>query len=138
MNRASDIVHAMCEGIRRDRSEKILKEFGIETDDDLVKRLAFEYYGLRTRMISLNERFDKIMEENNNLRNKVHIYKIELRRCQRKLTRIYKFFNDVIYFANERSAMSFQSANPHKESAILHNAIARIIRALDRKTLRKL
>lgn len=123
----------------------ILKEYDSCATETVIRDMAFDILCLRENYESKCDDnyilYRKNMELRNKLKlanNKKHIYKVELARCQRKLTRIYKFFNDVIYFANERSVMSFKTANAHKESAILHNAIARIIRALDRKSLRKL
>lgn len=136
MNRANDIVHAMCEGIRRDRSEKILKEFGIETDDDLVKRLAFEYYGIKTRNESLNKRFDQIMEENRHYRTLAHTYKIELGRCVRKLTRLYKFFKRLKRFGENELETAKQQTDTINALSIINYALQCIVDRLDTDELK--
>ena len=48
-------------------------------------------------------------EKINELKKEKHVYKIELGRCVRKLTRIYKFFDTIILYILERYPLTSSS-----------------------------
>lgn len=122
----------------------IIKEYDSLQNEDVINDMAFDILCLRKNYEDKCDENYRLSLKNKELQKKLndanikkHTYKIELGRCVRKLTRLYKALNRLKKFGENELETSKQQSNTDNALSILKYTLNCVIGRLDTDELKR-